>query len=115
MVRFLADEDFHGAIVRGIRRQRPDLDIVTVHDVGLTGAQDPVVLELAAREGRILLTHDVNTMIAAAYRRVEAGLSLPGVFAVSQSVPVGQVIEDILLLAECSIEGEWEGQVRRLP
>ncbi len=23
--------------------------------------------------------------------------------------------EDILLLAECSLEGEWEGQVRYLP
>jgi len=24
-------------------------------------------------------------------------------------------IEDILLLAECSLEGEWDGQVRYLP
>ena len=24
-------------------------------------------------------------------------------------------IEDILLIAECSLDGEWEGQVRYLP
>jgi hypothetical protein len=30
-------------------------------------------------------------------------------------LPVGQAIEDILLLAEASLEGEWEGQVRYLP
>ena len=29
--------------------------------------------------------------------------------------PVGQAIDDLILLAECSVEGEWEGQVRFLP
>jgi hypothetical protein len=40
---------------------------------------------------------------------------MPGVFEVSRAVPVGRGIEDILLLAECSLDGEWEGQVRYLP
>lgn len=38
-----------------------------------------------------------------------------GVFQVSRDVPLREAIEDILLLAECSLEGEWEGQVRYLP
>jgi ribosomal protein S28E/S33 len=40
---------------------------------------------------------------------------MPGVFEVSRKVPVRVAIEDILLLAECSRENEWEGQVRYLP
>jgi len=40
---------------------------------------------------------------------------MPGVFEVSRRVPLGQAIEDLLLLAECSREGEWEGQIRYLP
>jgi hypothetical protein len=40
---------------------------------------------------------------------------MPGVFEVSRNVPIGRAIEDILLLAECSLDGEWEGQVRYLP
>jgi hypothetical protein len=28
---------------------------------------------------------------------------------------VGSTIEDLVLLAECSFEGEWEGQARFLP
>ena len=40
---------------------------------------------------------------------------MPGVFEVSRRVPVGLAIEEILLLDECSLEGEWEGQVRFLP
>jgi ribosomal protein S4E len=46
---------------------------------------------------------------------VRAGKSMPGVFEVSRSVPLGVAIEDILLLAECSEEWEWKGQVRYLP
>jgi len=32
-----------------------------------------------------------------------------------RSVPLGPAIEDLLLTAECSLPGEWEGQVRYLP
>jgi len=40
---------------------------------------------------------------------------MPGVFEVSRDVPIGRAIEDILLLAECSLDEEWEGQVHYLP
>ena len=40
---------------------------------------------------------------------------MPGVFEVRRAVPVGVAIEEIVLLAACSVEGEWEGQVRYLP
>jgi hypothetical protein len=40
---------------------------------------------------------------------------MPGVFALRVRDPIGWTIEDLVLLAECSFEGEWEGQVRFLP
>jgi hypothetical protein len=40
---------------------------------------------------------------------------MPGVFEASAGLSIGRVIEDLLLIAECSREGEWEGQVRYLP
>jgi hypothetical protein len=73
------------------------------------------VLEWAAQEGRVLLTHDVSTMTAHAYARVFSDLPMPGVFAITQLAPIGRVIEDLLLLAECSLPGEWDGQVRYVP
>jgi len=115
MVRFLADENFNNQIVRGIFQQRRDVDIVRVQDVGLSGADDPTVLEWAAQQGRVVLTHDVATMITFAYKRIELGLAMAGLFEVSRRVAVGLAIEEIILIAECSLEGEWEGQVRFLP
>jgi hypothetical protein len=115
MLRFAADENFNNNIVRGLLRRSPDLDIVRIQDAGLSGATDPDILEWAAQEDRIVLTHDVATMTHFAYERVRLGRRMPGVFEISRKVPVGVAIEDILLLAEGSLENEWEGQVRYLP
>jgi hypothetical protein len=86
-----------------------------VQDIGLSGADDPRVLEWAAQERRVLLTHNVSTITKYAYERIEAGQAMPGVFEVSRTAPIGRVIEDIVLLIECSLEGEWEGQIIYLP
>ena len=115
MLRLVADENFNGAIVRGLLRRQVDLDIGRIQDVGLLGADDPTVLDWAASEGRILLTHDRATMPDFAYQRVRAGLSMPGVFVSSNRLPIAQVIEDILLLANGSEPSEWEGIVLNLP
>ncbi|MBX2998374.1 MAG: DUF5615 family PIN-like protein [Caldilineaceae bacterium] len=115
MLRFLADENFNNNIVRGLQRRKSDLDIVRVQDVGLSRADDRAVLEWSSQEKRVLLTHDVSTITHYAYERVQQGSAMPGVFEVSRKISVGIVIEDILLLAECSYENEWEGQVRYLP
>ncbi|MEH2383418.1 MAG: DUF5615 family PIN-like protein [Nostoc sp.] len=63
----------------------------------------------------LTLTHDLATMTNFAYERLQAGLAMPGLFEISRRVSVGLAIEEILLLDECSLEGEWEGQVRFLP
>ncbi len=115
MLQFLADENFNNDIVRGILRRNPEFDIVRVQDIRLSGADDPTVLEWAAQENRILLTHDVRTITRYAYERVVSDQKMPGVFEISRSTPISTVIEDILLIAECSLENEWEGQVRYLP
>jgi predicted nuclease of predicted toxin-antitoxin system len=115
MLRLAADEDFNGRIVRGVLRRLPRLDLLPVHEAGLSGADDRKVLEFAAREGRILLTHDASTMPRQAYERVTAGLPMPGVVICGQHIPIRQVIEDIVLLAECSDVGQWHGQVIYLP
>lgn len=115
MLPLAADENFNNDILRGVLRRNPNIDIVRIQDAGLSGADDPTVLEWTAREGRILLTHDVATITRHAYDRVREGKSMPGVFEVGRNVPMGVVIEEILLIAEYSLEGEWEGQVRYLP
>jgi len=115
VLRWLADENLNNDILRALFRARPDLDIVRAQDAGLTGAADDALLAWAADQGRVLLTHDVSTITAYAYRRIMKGEAMPGVFEISRRVPLRSVVADILLLSECSQPDEWEGQVRYLP
>ncbi len=115
MLPLAADEDFNNHIVRGILRKNPNVDIVRVQDAGLSGTADPMVLEWAAAEGRVLLTHDVNTMPLHAYQRAATGDPMPGLVAVPRDVPIGGAIEDVLLIAECGVQSDFERRVQYLP
>ena len=115
MLRLLIDESVDGDITRGLLRRQPDLDSLGAQDCGLRTAADQVILEQAARDGRVVVTQDLDTMIGYAYTRVRLGQVMPGLFVVSQNVPIGDAIEAILLVAIGSDEGEWEAQVVHLP
>jgi hypothetical protein len=115
VLKFLADENLHGTHVQALRRRSPQLDLVRAQNTDQSGVDAPTVLAWAAEEGRTLLTHDVTTMTAFAYDRVRVNLRVPGVFEVDQRAPIARLVEDLLLLAERSLAGEWEGQVHYLP
>ena len=115
MVRLAADENFRRPIVEGLLRRRPDLDLVFVQTGGPAGEADPIVLEWAGREGRVLLTHDRKTMPRYAYERMAGGQPMSGVIAVSSRYPIGRAVEDILLLLECTFDEEWTDRVFFVP
>jgi predicted nuclease of predicted toxin-antitoxin system len=116
MLRLASDADFNGRLYRALLRKRPDLDLVRVQDVGLRTAPDPDILAWAATEGRIVVTHDRKSMTKYAYMRLSGGLPLPGIFVIeNRSGQIGQMVEDILLVALCSSQEEWKDQVVYLP
>lgn len=115
MLFLVADENFSNAIVRGLLRIKPDLDIVRVQDVGLSSTEDPIILEWAANKDRVLLTHDVSTITKYAYERIRAKKYMPGVIEVSRKVLLGTAISEILYIAEVCDHGELEGQIIYLP
>ena len=112
MPRFIADEGFNRDIVRGLTSRDSTVAIVRVQDVGLGGASDPAILEWAAQEGRVVLSHDKRTMTRDANARLTAGLPMPGVVVVHWTMPTGRAIEGLLEMIGASLEGEWMNQVR---
>jgi hypothetical protein len=114
-MRLLADENVRGAILDGVRLRNPDVDIIRVQDTEIYEADDPIVLEWAAQQGRIIVSHDVNTLAGYAYDRVKAGLPMLGVVEIHQDLPTGQAIEELLIFIGASNPAEWENQVVFLP
>ena len=116
MLPLAADKCVHGAIVRGLRRRVPDIDLVTVDEAGLDQTTpDPEVLEWAAGGGRILITQDENTMVGYAWDRVKASRPMPGVLVCGKGVTIGQAIDDLELAACCGAAEDFRDQVRFLP
>jgi predicted nuclease of predicted toxin-antitoxin system len=115
MLHLVSDADVHGHIVRGVRERNRGIDLVRVQEVGLRTAADPEILEWAARENRIVLTQDHSTMIGFARDRLVAGLPMPGLFVIRQRTSIGQAIDALLLVDQCSEQHEWQGRVEFLP
>jgi len=114
-IRFQADADLKFAIVKGVRERAPAIDFTSAIDAELEGVSDPQVLACAAREGRILVTHDRRTMLAHFRARLDAGKSSPGLLVVSQGAPLGPVVSAIVLAWSASVASDWRNQVHHLP
>ncbi len=106
MLRLASDADVYGEVIRGLRRREPGIDLIRAQDALPEGTLDPEVLAWAAKENRILITNDRNTMVGYAYQRVTAGGTVPGVIATTTQQSIGSVIDDILIIAECMTEEE---------
>lgn len=112
--RLLADADFNQKIVLGLLRREPTVDFQTAHQGGVLGRPDPEVLALAARQNRILLSHDRATM-PAHFARFTKSHSSPGLILVSQEIDIGVAIEDLLLIWAASTIEEWRDRIGFVP
>jgi hypothetical protein len=113
--RFLANHDLSEAIVLGVMRREPLIEFHRLRDVGLADRPDPQVLEFAASQGLLVVSHDVNTMTAHAAARILSGETFPGIFLAHQSESIGAVIEQLILIWTASEAEEWVNQVTFLP
>ena len=115
-VRFLADEDLRASIIQGLRSREPAIDILDVKSAGLRGAMDRELLKLAAEQGRILITHDRNTMTQYFTERLAAGKPAPGLFVVSEKPSaIGEIIEWLVLVWTASQAEEWRDRIAYVP
>ena len=114
-MRFLADENFNGKLLAGLRATYPEIDIVRVQDTDMLASPDPELLAWAAEQGRILLTHDVQTVAGYAYDRVRDGLPMPGIIEVRITQSIGLTIDALVLMITASTPDEFQDQVRYVP
>jgi predicted nuclease of predicted toxin-antitoxin system len=115
VLRLLADENFNGRILRALLRQIPGLDVVRAQDGPMAGSNDPSLLQYAADERRILLTHDVETLVGFAWERVRSGKPMPGVIVALTDRPIGQILEDLEILLQASQPEDLDAQILFLP
>ncbi len=114
MIRFAADENLHGAIVTGLKRRIERIDLVRIQDK-IPMAKDSEVLAWCYEEQRLLITHDVTTLRADAYARIEQGSSIAGVLLIPTQIPISVVLNELETIALCSQQEDWLDTVAFLP
>ena len=113
-VSYQADNDLRKAIVRGVVRREPLMNFRSAQAARLDGVPDPQVLAFAAGEGRILVSHDLQTM-PKHFRQFTQVRRSPGVLLIRQDLPVSQAVESLVLIWEASEPDEWENRVCLVP
>jgi Domain of unknown function (DUF5615) len=115
VLKLLIDENFDQRILRGLLLHVPGLLYTVVQETGLARAQDAALVQWAAENQQVLVTHDRKTMLKAAHKRMRSGHRTAGVIIVKKELPLIRAIEDLALLLECCTEKDLENQVVFIP
>jgi hypothetical protein len=76
---------------------------------------DPTLLDWAASQGRIIVTHDVNTITRHAHERMKQGLPMSGVIIVSYDLEIGRAIGNLEIITESATVLDLANQIQFLP
>jgi hypothetical protein len=113
-VRFQADADLNQIILLATIRREPAIDLQTATMAGLSGLDDMQVLERAATEDRVLVTHDRKTM-PRHFSEFIAKQSSPGLLVIPQYLSVVAAVEDLILIWSATEAEEWVNRIGFLP
>lgn len=113
-VRFQTDADLNQVIVAAAVRREPGVEFQTAAAAGLAGLSDREVLALAAREGRVLVTHDQTTM-PGHFADFVAAQASAGVLIVPQHLAFATVVDQLMLIWLATEAEEWTNRICYLP
>jgi predicted nuclease of predicted toxin-antitoxin system len=113
-IKFQADADLRDPIVSGVKRREPMIDFKTANEAQLEGVPDTEVLARAANEGRMLVSHDVNTMPEHFAEFIKTRTS-PEVVLINQDLQYSKAIDGLIRLWITAEAEDWENPLSFLP
>ena len=103
-VRYFTDEHVARAVAAGLRKR--GIDVLTLAEADLLGADDEDLLAFARQEGRVVVTQDQDFLRIAAQEHDH-----PGVVYAPQGRSLGEMVRMLDLLAQVSSAEEMQGCV----
>jgi hypothetical protein len=113
-IKFQADEDLNENIVNAVIRIEPKIDFQTAIKANLKGFTDQQVLELAANQKRILVSHDHRTIPTHFGRFITHSTSY-GVLIISKNLSVIETAKNLVLIWAVFSSHEWINRIAYLP
>ena len=112
-LRLYMDQHIPGAATAEIRRQ--GVFVLTAEEDGNKHLADPALLDRAAFIQCVLVTQDRDLLVEAS-RRQRLGVYFSGiVYSHQLQITIGQLVEDLVLMAEVYDREDIVNRVERLP
>jgi hypothetical protein len=116
-VRYLLDEHIDPVLRREVLRAAPDLEVWIVGDPGAParGTLDPDILIWCEANRFCLVTYNRRSMPRHLADHLALGRHVPGIFVVNPTLAIGQIIDELVLIAGASVEDEFRDLILYLP
>jgi len=122
-LRFVIDEDTRDTALwecilkHNLSCPEQPLDVVRVGDPDgpAFSVDDPTLVRWAAQCGRIIVSHDENTLIGHHGDYVQEGHSTPGLVIVKRGSPVSDIVEWLALIAYYAEAVEYASTTHWIP
>lgn len=111
------DENVDPVYAAQLRRREPDLRIRVVGepDIPARGTLDPEILVWCEEYGFILVTNNRTSMPVHLAAHIGLGRQVPGIFILNPDLSIGRNIDELILIAKGSFEGDYQNQIIHLP
>jgi len=111
------DENVDPIDIMSIRRKKSDLLVMAVGEPNTPAKStlDPEILIWCEAYNFILVTNNRHSMPVHLAENISQKRHVPGIFILNPEMTIGETIEELLLIAECSFDGEYQDQIVFLP
>ncbi len=114
---YLIDENTTPALADQLRRRQPNLKVSTIED-GIAppkGTPDPDILLWLEKHNYSLITRNRKSMPGHLLDHMTQGRHVKGIFTLRPKAPLGEVLEDLLLIWEVAESDEYQDQIVHIP
>ena len=117
MRRFLIDENISPQYRTQLLNHEPSLKVLAVGDEGAPpkSTPDPEILVWCEQNQFSLITNNRESMPQHLSDHRENGGHVPAIFTINLAVPMGKIIEELILIAGASDEDEYINEIKYLP
>ncbi|MBW4491981.1 MAG: DUF5615 family PIN-like protein [Oscillatoria princeps RMCB-10] len=116
-VKYLLDENVLPLYRDQLRRLQPDLTVWMVGEPGVPAksTKDPEILCWCELNKFIIVTNNRSSMPVHLSDHLAAGRHIPGIFVLRPRAEIGQVIDDLILIALAANENEYQDRIVHIP
>ncbi|MBW4633061.1 MAG: DUF5615 family PIN-like protein [Iphinoe sp. HA4291-MV1] len=116
-LKYLLDENVAPLYQAQLRRQKPDLVVWVVGEPGTPpkSTLDPEILCWCEEHDFLLVTNNRRSMPVHLVEHINQSRHVPGILILNDKLTIGQNINELILIAEVSFDGEYQNQIVHLP